>query len=446
MYALHRANLCKKLQDGLVFGFGNKSYLRNGYDNYYSYRQNSHFLYLTGVQEENYAFLLDLKSNEFTLFVPKIDALHIVWLGGVPSLSEAKQKYGADHVYYITDFPEHFKKQAANKKKIYFLRTNNREVEKIFKKNLKAKPLEKELLEALAQLRFQKTSHEIELMKKAAEIAASGHIEAMKKCRPGLYEYEIQSYVEQKFREGGATFNAYDSIVGSGKNSAILHYFKNQDRLKKGDLVLIDAGAEYQGYASDITRTFPVQGKFSQQQKNIYDIVLDAQLKSINMLKPGVLFKDYHLKAAHTITEGLRDLELVKGSLDALKEKRVDRLFFPHGLGHPLGLDTHDIDPHRGSKKKLSMARLKQDQKFEENSVVTAEPGIYFIQALLCDPKNRKEYADFINWKKIESFLEFGGIRIEDDILVTRQGPVNLTHKVPKKISDLEKIIGTISS
>ena len=443
MHALHRANLCKKLEEGLVFGFGNKSLMRNGYDNCYPFRQNSNFLYLTGVQEEDYAFLLDLKSHEFTLFIPKIDALHVVWLGSVPSLLDAKQKYGADKVYYITDFSEHLKKQATNKKKIYFLRTNNGQAEKIFKKVLKAKPLENELVGALAQLRFQKTPGEIELMKQAATIAASGHIEAMKKCRPGMYEYEIQSFVEQKFREGGAQFNAYDSIIGSGKNSAILHYFKNQDQLKKGDLLLIDAGAEYQGYASDITRTFPVSGKFSSKQKDIYSIVLKAQAEAIAILKPVVFYKDFHMKSAYTIIEGLKDLELVKGEIDTLKEKRVDRLFFPHGIGHPLGLDTHDVDPHMGAKSKLSMARLKQEQKFEENTVVTAEPGIYFISALLNDPKNRKEYGEFVNWKKVESFLDFGGIRIEDDIVVTSKGPVSLTHKVPKNISDLEKIVGS---
>ena len=443
MHALHRANLCKKLQEGLVFGFGNKSYLRNGYDNYYSFRQNSNFLYLTGAEEEDYAFILDLKSHEFTLFIPKIDALHIVWLGGVPSLAESKQKYGADHVYYITEFAEHFKKHVRNQKKIYFLRTNNREIEKIYKTILKAKPIKKELLATIAQLRFQKTPQEIEVMKRVAGIAAEGHVEAMKKCRPGLYEYEIQSYVEHKFRENGAPFNAYDSIVGSGKNSAILHYFKNQDQLKKGDLLLIDAGAEYQGYASDITRTFPISGKFSSQQKDIYEIVLSAQLEAIKILKPGALYRDYHMKAAHVIVEGLRDVGILKGSLDALKEKRVDRLFFPHGVGHPLGLDTHDVDPHRTSAKKFASERLKQGQKLEENAVVTAEPGIYFIPVLLNDPKNKKEYLDFIDWKKLQSYLDFGGIRIEDDILVTEKGTLNLTYKAPKKISDLEEIIGS---
>ncbi len=443
MHSLHRENLCKKLGEGLVFGFGNKSLMRNGYDNYYSFRQNSNFLYLTGIQEEDHAFILDLKSHEFTLFIPKIDALHIVWLGDVPGLADSKQKHGADKVYYITEFLEHFKKHVRNHKKVYFLQTNNKDAEKIYKSILKVKPLEKELIVALAQLRFQKTPFEIELMKKAAGIAAEGHIEAMKRCKAGLFEYEIQSFVEQKFRAHGARFNAYDSIVGSGKNSAILHYFKNQDQLREGDLLLIDAGAEYQGYASDVTRTFPISGKFSSKQKDIYEIVLNAQREAIKILKPGTLYRDFHMKAAHVIIHGLKEIGILKGSLEALKEKRLDRLFFPHGIGHPLGLDTHDVDPHIGMKKKLSMARLKQEQRFEENTVVTAEPGIYFIPALLNDPKNRKEYSDFVNWKKVESFLDFGGVRIEDDILVTSKGPLNLTQKTPKKVSELEKIIGS---
>ncbi|MBI2608201.1 MAG: aminopeptidase P family protein [Deltaproteobacteria bacterium] len=441
MHRLHRRNLCKKLQNGFLFSIGSEELSRNGSDVNFVFRQDSNFLYLTGVEEPGYAFILDLSRNYFHLFIPKVDAKHIVWLGHVPDLSESKKVFGADKVSYITDLEIELKK-ISKTKDLYFLKTNHEKGLKLCKKYFRIKPEEKKLHCALAELRIKKSKEEITLMKEAAEMTSLGHIEAMKKTRPGLYEYQIQSYLEQKFLEKGAQHCAYPSIVGAGKNAAILHYHHNSSQLQKGDLLLIDAGAEVKGYASDVTRTFPISGKFTQKQKDMYDLVLKMQEECIQGVKPGVLFYDLHLLSARILLKGLKDLGLLKGSVENMLRKGVDKLFYPHGLGHFLGLDVHDVVPPPviARSRATKQSRLRASRKLEENNVITIEPGVYFIPALLKDPNNRKKFKDFVHWSKVDPYLQFGGIRIEDDVVITPKKPLILTHKCPKKVNDLENI------
>ncbi len=445
MYTSHRKALCQKLKEGIVFSFGNKALIRNGYDVSLLFRQDSNFLYLTGIEEPGYAFILLPSENKYVLFIPKIDAKHIVWLGKTPSLTEAKNLFGADQVYYMDQLETELSKLSKVHKTVFFLKTNNLQGLKIYKKVVRKKPLEDKLLLALSELRVIKSKEEISLMQKAADISATGHIEAMKKCQTGLYEYQIQSFLEQKFRENGSFQNAYLSIVGSGKNSAILHYFQNQAQLKKGELLLIDAGAEVHGYGADITRTFPISGKFSKEQKDVYELTLKAQFEAMKMVKAGVQFQDLHDKASCVIVEGLKDLGFLKGAISSMLEQKLENLFFPHGLGHFLGLDVHDVAPMPSRVTKKQASALRTNRILEENNVITIEPGIYFIPVLLQDSENRKKFKDFVNWKKVDSYLGFGGIRIEDDVVVTKEGCKILTSKTPKKVEDLEKIIGAFS-
>ena len=445
----------KNLFNGLICFVGN-NYVRRNSDVDYPFRQDSNFLYLTGIEEPGYAFILIPKTHEYLLFIPKVDNKHRVWMGDVPDLAESKKLYAADRVFYMDEF-EHQKDLLSKRHHCH--------------PEPKARDLSLELQCALAELRFIKSKVELKLMKKAAQISAKAHKLAQKYAKPGLYEYQVQAKLEQVMLEEGARLTAYPSIVGAGTNSAILHYHANSAKLKKGDLLLIDAGAEIHGYASDITRTFPVSGKWTSKQKDIYNIVLKAQKKSIEVVKVGVQFSEIHRVSALTILGGLIDLGLLVGRSEDLFERGVDRLFYPHGVGHSLGLDVHDVVPairdianviparsqiKSGTRDRIprhgnpgaailssqrhvlrsfseaeklgsNTSLLRLNRVLEENVVVTIEPGIYFISALLQDSQNRKKFKDCVQWSRVDKYLNFGGIRIEDDVVVTRTKPLILS-------------------
>ncbi|MBI2027029.1 MAG: aminopeptidase P family protein [Deltaproteobacteria bacterium] len=402
----NRRNLCEKLANGLIFSAGN-NYVRRNSDVDYPFRQDSNFLYLTGIEAPGYAFILIPKTNEYLLFIPKINTHHRVWIGNIPDLAESKKIYGADKIFYFDEY----------EKQLHLL---SKKFDKTFS------PQSPEFLSALSELRFVKSKEELKLMKEAARISSKAHLVARKYARPGLFEYQVQAQLEKVMLEEGARLLAYPSIVGTGKNSAVLHYHANSSKLQKGELLLIDAGAEVHGYASDITRTFPVSGQWTTKQKDIYDVVQNAQKKSISSVRSGVKFRDVHKISALTILEGLTSLGLLKGRSDELLERGVDRLFYPHGIGHALGLDVHDVVPlpknSESHKIKKPGSLLRLDRALVENAVVTVEPGIYFIPALLQDPSKRKKYQDCVQWNKVDKYLNFGGIRIEDDVIVTKAG------------------------
>ncbi|MBN2143897.1 MAG: Xaa-Pro dipeptidase, partial [Candidatus Aureabacteria bacterium] len=235
----------------------------------------------------------------------------------------------------------------------------------------------------------------------------------------------------------GLSGNSFPVIVASGTSSSILHYSKNRNLIKKGGLVLVDAGGEYEGYASDITRTFPVNKRFSNRQRQIYAIVLQANEQCIQMIRPGISLKELQDEAVHVIIDGLIKMNILKGDPEKIKSKKTHALFFPHGVSHSLGLDVHDVFVRE--KKRKNPPCLRADFILKEGHVITVEPGIYFIQPLLTDKKLRKKHAELVNWKKALNFLDFGGIRIEDDVLVTKNSRRVLT-RVPKTISEIESL------
>ena len=306
-----------------------------------------------------------------------------------------------------------------------------------------------DLIKAIVAMRSIKSTQEIEEIKKAQHIAHQMHTTAMRMARPGVFEYEIAGTIEgiALAAGGNISFPVILSIRGE-----ILHNHYHGNMLKEGDLVINDSGAENQmHYASDITRTFPVSGRFSGEQKDVYQIVLESQLAAIESVKPGVKFREIHLKAAQVIAEGLKELGLMKGNMADAVDQGAHALFFPHGLGHMLGLDVHDMenlgedlvgyDQQTKRSDQFGLAYLRLAKELQPGFVLTIEPGIYFIPALINQWRKEKICSEFINHDLVEKYLDFGGIRIEDDILVTETGSEVLGKAIPKLVEDVKKCV-----
>lgn len=407
---LRRALSRRLAGKGVVHLEGGKPVTRN-YDVDYPFRQNSDFLYLTGVEEPNCHLVLD--GNKETLLVPRIDAHHRVWEGSVPGPAEARLIFGVDRVVYSDEL----KKVLRGRKVV-------------------ARPA---LRDALDELRAVKTEGELALMRRANAVSGDAHRVVMRKTRPGMREYQIQALFDAECVTAGLKHLAYPSIVAAGVNGAVLHYRRNDAELQDGQMLLIDAGAEYKGFAADITRTFPVNGRFTQRQRDVYQIVLETQKSCIAAARPGVVSADLHVRSMRSIAEGLKSLGLLKGETDGLVEGGAVRLFYPHGLTHMLGLDVHDST---GGKKRVMPNPTKVPVRFiaklEPGFVITMEPGVYFIEALLKDPVLRRKHKNSVDFAKAEGFLDFGGVRIEDDVVVQADGPPENLTSVPKEIADVE--------
>lgn len=440
LYQLHRKRLMAALPDGLVLLVSSAESTRNS-DVHYLFRQESNFLYLSGITEPNHALLLDSRRGTSHLFIPDIDTLHQIWVGRQLNKDEAKSRFAFDRVHYISELAKIFSTLKKNSKKFYALKNG---ASLLHRHKIRARFDDKKLEIALGELRVRKSPAEIKLLQQANNISKKGHLAAMRFTGPDCFEFEVQATLEKEFLAGGAHHNAYPSIVATGKNGAILHYHNNNSHCEKDDLLLIDAGCEIAGYASDITRTFPVSGHFSKTQAEIYQIVLNAQKNCISMVKPGVSMVEIHLKACHIIAEGLIDLGFYKiRDAKQIVDRQLHRYFFPHGIGHMLGLDVHDVGardplarPERNKPKYLRSSR-----KLEAGMVITVEPGIYFIDAHFHSKETRQKTRHEIDWARAEKYKSVGGIRIEDDIVVTKNGHKNLT-SVPKEIVEIERIMG----
>jgi Xaa-Pro dipeptidase len=403
--------LARKLSGlGPVHLEGGKPVARN-FDVDYPFRQNSDFLYLTGVEEPGCHLVID--GARETLLVPRVDAHHRVWEGHVPGPDEARRLFGVDRVLYSD------------------------ELKKVLR-GRKPAPAAR-LRDALDDLRAVKTEGELALMREANRVSGIAHRAVMAAARPGMREYELQAVFDSACLKAGLKHLAYPSIVASGVNAAVLHYRRNDALLKDGDMFLIDAGAEKRGYAADITRTFPVNGRFTRRQRDIYQVVLETQKACIDAARPGVVSADLHVLSMRLIADGLKSLGLLKGDTDGLVEGGAVRLFYPHGLTHMLGLDVHDTT---GGKRRVMPNPTKVPVRFvaklEPGFVITMEPGVYFIEALLKDPALRRKHKGSVDFAKADSFLDFGGVRIEDDVVIRAGGPPENLTSVPKEIADVE--------
>lgn len=398
-------------------------------DTNYRYRQNSDFYYLTGFDEpESIAVIAPNKDQKFTLFVRPRDPEREIWDGKRAGVEGALKEYGADAAFPITEFREKMVDLISNARNLYYrIGAGSPELDDqlirqiasmriLGRKNINPPEAIIDPGAILHEMRLIKSADEIELMQRAADIAAEAHTEAMKQVRPGMMEYEIEALLEFNFRKNGASAPAYTSICGGGPNATVLHYVTNDAELRDGDLLLVDAGAEYKGYASDITRTFPVNGRFTQAQRDIYDLVLATQTDCVKRARPGVTMDELKNHSIEMLTEGMVRLGLLEGEPSKLIEEEKYKQFYMHGLGHFLGIDVHDVGRyyHDGESRRL-----------EPGMVITVEPGLYVSE----------------NTENIPDKYRGIGVRIEDDVLITEEGQRVLSSKVPKQAEEIEQLM-----
>jgi len=395
----------------------------------YPYRQDSDFYYLTGFEEPEAlaAFIPGRAQGEYILFCREFDETMALWTGHHAGLEGAQERYGADDAFPIEDLDDILPGLLENKERVFYPMGRSNELDHHLLEwvnQLRCRirscvhgPLEFVSLEHLLHdMRRFKSAEEIRLMRKAAKISAQGHVRAMQATRPGLYEYQIEAELLHDFARNGMRSTAYPSIVAGGHNACVLHYTDNSSKLKSGDLLLIDAGAENQYYAADITRTFPVSGRFNSSQRMIYELVLEAQAAAIAEVRPGKHWNDPHDTAVKVLTKGLVRLGLLKGRVSKLIKDDAYKKFYMHRTGHWLGMDVHDVGDYKvdGEWRML-----------EPGMVLTVEPGLYIP----------------VGSKGVEKKWQGIGIRIEDDVLVKKDGCEVLTVDVPKSVYEIEKLM-----
>lgn len=440
--SLHRKKLFglfEENQDGIIFLRGAELMYRYDTDFEFPFRQESNFLYLSGVNEPDYHMILDLKNQEYHLFAPKRDSQFAVWNGRIKSQEVIRDEYNPDQLHFDHELLSVLRDLQPST--IYCLNEAQAEFLEDLDRSFQVDT--ESLSDAITYCRCIKTDWEFDQLREASRINSIAHNEVIKALKPGMYEYEMKAIFEYHHVHRGLMQEAYNGIHASGTNSAILHYVENNRQMQDGDLYLIDAGYEFNGYASDFTRTYPVNGKFDGNQAVIYQIVLDAQQATIDAAKPGVRMEDLHILAARIILEGLQDFDLVQGSVDDLMENDIFALFFPHGLGHFLGLDTHDVGGYPKGVERIErpgLRFLRTRRELLPGMVITIEPGLYFIPTLLKPALDHEEKKKFLNREKLEPLFDFGGVRIEDNLIITDDGSENLTD-VPKQIKEIESIM-----
>ncbi|HKR60640.1 MAG TPA: Xaa-Pro aminopeptidase [Pyrinomonadaceae bacterium] len=397
-------------------------------DTAYRFRQDSDFLYLTGFEEpEAIAVIAPGREHKFTMFLRPRDPEREIWDGRRAGLEGAKSEYGAGESFAIVEFDEKLHDILDGADKLYYRLGVNADLDDtIIRQIARMRALNRKPIHPpqtivdpatiIHEMRVLKSDEEIELMQRAADIAAEAHCEAMKAARAGMKEYEVEALIELIFKRRGAAAPAYTSIIGAGANATVLHYINNDGELRDGELLLIDAGAEYKGYASDITRTFPINGRYTKPQRDIYDLVLKAQMACVELVRPGTTHDQLKAHSIEVLTEGLVELGLLKGKpADLIKEKKYEK-FYMHGLGHMLGIDVHDVGRYYFENESRAL---------EPGVVMTVEPGLYIA------PDTKDVPAEYLGI----------GVRIEDDVLCTGNGPRVLTNKVPKQAEEIEALM-----
>ena len=420
----------------------------DGTDQFHEFHAHPEFQYLTGVAEPGAALAWEPDAG-WTLFAPSLTVEDLVWMSAPPSAEALASATGVKRSVDRSEMAGWLESRRGQGMALL----GSRDIEgraseygiepwSTLEASIDEDATER-LGKALAELRRAKDSVELDRMTRAVDAAVQGHLAAQRLARHGLSERALQIEMEAEFfRQGGAR-TAYGSIVGSGPNSAILHGTPGERVMSDGELVLIDAGAEIEGYASDVTRTFPVSAGFTGIQRDLYNVVLAAQQEAIAAAGPGVEYKSLHLQASATIAQGLVDAGILRGSVEDLVAADAHALFFSHGLGHMLGLSTHDCGGYlegRLPEDRFGLAYLRADLPLAPGYVVTIEPGVYFVPALLNDPARRERYAEMVDWDVVDGMLDFGGIRIEDDVLITPNGCEVMSEALPSAAAEIEAI------
>lgn len=433
LYQKRRTLALEAFEGGIAVIPAANEILRNN-DTEYPFRQSSDFFYLTGFDEPDAVLVLapEHPEHRVVIFVRDRDPDMEIWNGRRLGPERAVETLGVDMAFSIGALADVLPDYLRNVDTLYFALGENDRADTVVRNALeRARALTRRkgfapgsiadpspILHGLRQI---KGSEEIDTLRRSAEITGRGHLAAMKATRPGLYEYEIQAILEYEFRRSGAQGLAYESIVASGDNATILHYRGSRDRMADGALLLIDAACELDYYATDVTRTWPVNGTFTPEQRAIYEIVLAAQTAAIEAVRAGEAQRAFHHAAVRVITEGLIDLGLLHGSVEENIERELYRAFYMHGTGHWLGMDVHDVGRYRDD--------ADEPVVLAPGMVTTVEPGIYVGRDAQCDER----------FKGI-------GVRIEDDILVTVAGNENLTAAVPKSVREIEALVGSCAS
>ncbi|MBN2275239.1 MAG: aminopeptidase P family protein [Bacteroidales bacterium] len=454
VYTQRRKNLMQKVGNGLILLFGNKESAMNYSANTYPFRQDSNFLYYAGHDEPDLAVLLDTQSGEQILYGDDLGVEDIIWMGYQESMSKKAENVGIEVVRPMEKLAGDLCKAMAKNRKIHYLPPyrEDRKAQIAFLMETgngkREDSTSEELIRAVVSQRSVKDDNEIQEIESTLNaVTRPMYLNAMKMAKPEVFEYEISGMIEGMALKQGYSM-AYPIICSV--NGEILHNHYHGNRMKENQLLIIDAGAESRlHYATDITRTIPVGGRFTSRQTDIYSIVLKAETEAISGIQPGIPYRDIHMNAAAIITEGLKSLGLLKGNVADIVSVGAHALFFPHGLGHMMGLDVHDmedlgedyvgydVDVQRSGQ--FGLAYLRMARKLEPGFVITVEPGIYFIPPLIEKWEAEKKFTEFIRYDKLKPYLDFGGIRIEDDVLVTSTGHHVLGDPIPKTIVEVEQ-------
>jgi Xaa-Pro aminopeptidase len=454
VYTKRRVELHKRMKSGIALFISNNEAPMNYPANTYHFRQDSDFLYFFGVDLPGFTGLMDFDSGKDWIFGNDYDMDDIIWMGPQPTVRELALKSGVTDTAPMSKVEEIIREALSKKRKIHFLPPYRGETKIMLGSLLKENPCQMktnasvDLIKAVVSMRSIKEKAEIDEIEKAVDIAYEMHVTAMKMCKQGIKEQDIFGAIEgiALAKGGGTSFPIILSV-----NGQTLHNHAHGNVLTKGRMMVTDAGAETNlHYASDITRTTPVGGKFNSKQKDIYEIVLKANTEAIKATRPGISNRDLHFMACKLITSDLKNLGLMKGDVDEAVAAGAHALFMPHGLGHMMGLDVHDMEALGENfigyneevkrSEQFGTAFLRFALPYKSGHVFTVEPGCYFIPELIEKWKSEGKFNDFINYSKIESYMSIGGIRIEDDVLITEKGHKVLGKPIPKTIKEIESI------
>ncbi len=415
------------------------------------FMQESFFQWLFGVKEPGCYGALEVGSGKATLFVPRLPQEWAVWMGRIHPPSHFQEMYAVDDVRYADEIASVL--GGLKPESLLLLQGKNGDSGSMavpasfpglegFRTDLAV--LYPEMVEA----RVRKSDAELDVLRWVNGVSSAAHVAVMRACKPGVAEYQLEAlFLHETYAKGGCRFSAYTCICGCGPNSAVLHYghqgAPNDQVLRDGQMFLNDSGAEYHGYSSDITCSYPVNGRFTPEQKGVYETVLRANRAVLDAMRPGVSWFDMHRLTQRVIAEGLRDLGLLRGSVDELVAHHVPALFMPHGLGHLMGLDVHDCGGYPDGVARVDepgIRSLRCGRALEAGMVITVEPGVYFIDALLEPALADPRYTPYLVPEVVARFRTFGGVRIEDDVIVTPTGAENMT-TVPRDVRDVESVM-----
>lgn len=456
MFKQNRDRLCERLRKNdkvpkgaIVLLQGGEADTRYCSDNEPLFRQESFFHWMFGVEEPDFYGALEVDTGKAILFPPKLPDTYAVWMGKLLTESDFKARYEVDEVHFQTEISKVLTEKSPSV--LLTLRGLNTDSGKYSREaafdGISQFTVNNELLHPeISECRVFKSDLELEVLRYTNRISSEAHKEVMRNVRPGMYEYQMESMFHHYcYFQGGLRHLSYTCICGSGDNSSVLHYghagAPNSKQLHDGDMCLLDMGGEYYCYASDITCSYPCNGKFTDKQKGIYNAVLKANRAVMAAVKPGVSWVEMHKLAEHVQLEELVKLGLLQGSVDDMMKVRLGAIFMPHGLGHFMGIDTHDVGGYPEGTERINepgLRSLRTARTLENRMVITIEPGLYFIDVLLDQALASPEQSPFMCREVIEQYRGFGGVRIEDDIVVTEDGMELLT-VVPRTVEEIEQ-------